>query len=385
MGYFCDEKENTYKLYFDEENYGRRVIKKIDKEFLNEIISKSSCYLSSMVKENGQFEYGINPVNNFFFVTYNILRHTGTIWSLLMQYQTTNDDSLIPKINSTLEYMFNEIEYKSYDVAYLVERKSNEIKIGGNAVAIITLVTYMEVFKTDKYVDLITKLGNGILEMQEPDGSFYHVLNFPDFSRKERVRIVYYDGEAAFALSSLYGVVKNEIYLNAAQKAIDYFIDNKYEKYRDHWIAYSVNEITKYIPSDKYLSFGLKNANVNLERIYNQDTSYHTYMELLMSTFRLYERIVDNNIEVSYMKKFDVEKFILTIYRRAHHMLNGYLFSEIAMYMASPETVVETFCVRHDSFRIRIDDVQHFIGGYVMFLEDFDRLEEYYNKFFNAH
>lgn len=33
MGYFCDEKENTYKLYFDEENYGRRVIKKIDKEF----------------------------------------------------------------------------------------------------------------------------------------------------------------------------------------------------------------------------------------------------------------------------------------------------------------------------------------------------------------
>jgi hypothetical protein len=338
-----------------------------------------------MVKENGQFEYGINPVNNFFFVTYNILRHTGTIWSLLMQYQTTNDDNLIPKINSTLEYMFNEIEYKSYDVAYLVERKSNEIKIGGNAVAIITLVTYMEVFKTDKYVDLITKLGNGILEMQEPDGSFYHVLNFPDFSRKERVRIVYYDGEAAFALSSLYGVVKNEIYLNAAQKAIVYFIDNKYEKYRDHWIAYSVNEITKYIPSDKYLSFGLKNANVNLERIYNQDTSYHTYMELLMSTFRLYERIVDNNIEVSYMKKFDVEKFILTIYRRAHHMLNGYLFSEIAMYMASPETVVETFCVRHDSFRIRIDDVQHFIGGYVMFLEDFDRLEEYYNKFFNAH
>ena len=40
-------------------------LQKIDKDFLNEVVSKSSCYLSSMVKENGQFEYGINPVNNF--------------------------------------------------------------------------------------------------------------------------------------------------------------------------------------------------------------------------------------------------------------------------------------------------------------------------------
>lgn len=104
-----------------------------------------------------------------------------------------------------------------------------------------------------------------------------------------------------------------------------------------------------------------------------------------MSTFCLYERIIENNISVSYMKQFDVKKFILTIYKRAHHMLNGYLFPEIAMYMESPETVAETFCVRHDSFRIRIDDVQHFIGGYFLFLENFDKLEKYFQEFFSEY
>ncbi len=384
-GYFCDENKKTYKLYFDEENYGRRVVNKLDKPFLNNIIMKSSHFLSEMVKDDGQFKYGINSCNNFFFTSYNILRHTGTIWSILMQYQTTNDEALIPKIDSTIKYMLHEIEYMNDDTAFLVERKSNEIKIGGNAVAIITLSTYMEVFQTDEYNELVKKLGNGILMMQEHNGSFYHVLNYPDFSKKERERIVYYDGEAAFALSKVYGVTKNEVFLNAAEKAVDYFIKNSYEKYRDHWIAYSINEITKYKPEDKYFSFGLKNADLNLDRIYNQDTSYHTYMELLMSTFCLYERIIENNISVSYMKQFDVKKFILTIYKRAHHMLNGYLFPEIAMYMESPETVAETFCVRHDSFRIRIDDVQHFIGGYFLFLENFDKLEKYFQEFFSEY
>lgn len=377
-GYVIDETKATHKLYPDDENYGRRIVRRLDKEAVGWLIRTSSEFLSEMVLEDGKFNYGINPVNNHFFTSYNILRHSGTIWSLVMQYNTTKNADLIPKIKSTINYMLNEIEYMNDDTAFLVERKSNEIKIGGNAVVIIALTTYMEVFESDEYVELLTKLGNGILTMQETDGSFFHVLNFPDYSRKEQYRIVYYDGEAAFALSKMYGLTKDKKYLDGAEKAVNYFIRNNYIKYRDHWIAYSINEITKYIPSDEFFSFGLKNANENLTRIYEQDTSYHTYLELLMVTFELYERIIENNITVSYMSKFEFGNFIKTIFRRAHHMLNGYLYPEIAMYMESPETVVNTFCVRHDSFRIRIDDVQHFIGGYYGFYNNIEKLEKYY-------
>ena len=172
-------------------------------------------------------------------------------------------------------------------------------------------------------------------------------------------------------------------YLTCAKKALDYFIRNDYVRFCDHWIAYAVNEVTMYDASEKYLNFGLKNANENLNKIFNQDTTFHTFLELLMAAFELYERIKEKGLSASYMKKFNHEAFIRTIYRRAHYMLNGFLYPEFAMYMKNPDAVAETFCVRHDSYRIRIDDVQHYIGGYYNFYKHFDKLEQYYGEITN--
>ena len=380
VGYICDEDKKLYKLYTDEENYGRRILSELTKEDIRKVIETSSWFLSACVKEDGKFDYGINPVNDFHFVTYNILRHTGTIWSLIMQYDTTKDKKLLPKIESTIGFLLQNIEYSDSEHAHLVERKADEIKLGGNAVAVITLSTYAAIFETDKYNELISKLANSILSMQEEDGSYYHVLSFPGFERKERDRIVYYDGEATFALARAYSITHDRRYLEAAEKALDYFIENDYTRFCDHWIAYSVNEVTIYDPQEKYLNFGLKNANDNLNKMFNQDTTFHTFLELLMAAFELYERIKEKKIYVSYMQKFNFEAFIRTIYRRAHYMLGGYLYPEIAMYMKVPSSIVYTFCVRHDSYRIRIDDVQHYIGGYYNFYKHFDKLNEYYKQ-----
>ncbi len=383
VGYICDDDMSTCKLYPDEENYGRRVIGELAKEDIGRVIRKSSVYLANAIAENGRFDYGVNPVTDFHFVTYNILRHAGTIWSVIMQYDTTHDESLVPKIESAIGYMLDSVEIPDDDHAYLIERKSDEVKLGGNAVVIITLSTYMSVFKNDKYKELIRKIANSILDCQEADGSYYHVLSYPDYKRKERDRIVYYDGEATFALARAYSVTGDERFLNGAKKALDYFIENDYTRFCDHWIAYSVNEVTMYDPQEKYLNFGLRNANENLTRIFNQDTTFHTFLELLMAAYELYDRVVSNNLRASYMQKFNKEAFIRTIYRRAHYMLNGYLYPEFAMYMKNPLSVAETFCVRHDSYRIRIDDVQHYIGGYYHFYKHFDELQKNYDEILN--
>ncbi len=382
VGYISDG-DSLYKLYPDEENYGRRILNQLKKSDIENVIQKSSVYLSNALDENGRFDYGVNPVNDVHFTSYNILRHTGTIWSVIMQYETTKDKTLIPKIESAIRYMTDSMEQPDKDHAYLIEKKSDEVKLGGNAVAIITLSTYMQVFKNDKYKELVRKTANSIIDCQDSDGSYYHVLSYPGYERKERDRIVYYDGEATFALARAYSVTGDAKYLTCAKKALDYFIRNDYVRFCDHWIAYAVNEVTMYDASEKYLNFGLKNANENLNKIFNQDTTFHTFLELLMAAFELYERIKENGLSASYMKKFNHEAFIRTIYRRAHYMLNGFLYPEFAMYMKNPDAVAETFCVRHDSYRIRIDDVQHYIGGYYNFYKHFDKLEQYYREITN--
>ena len=376
-GFFAEDL-SIYELNTSEIDYGRRPASASYDEILS-YVNTGSKFLFDSLLPNGRFIYGYQPFFNKEIKSYNILRHTTTTWTLLNQYKMTKDESLVEKIDRAIEYMTSSyIEEMNENTSYLIERETGEIKLGGNGVAVVVLCVYMEIFNTPKYKNVLRILGNVILDLQDKKtGEYFHVLSYPEFSPKEKHRTVYYDGEATFALSKLYSLTGDNKWLEAAKLAVDNFISNHYEKHVDHWVAYSINELSKHISEEKYLSFGLMNAQVNLDRIYNRDTSFHTYMEMLMITFELLTRIKDMNLNISYLKEsFDENKFKRTIFKRANHMLNGYLYPEYAMYYKSPMSVLGSFCVRHHSHRVRIDDVQHFLGGYYLYLQYYDKLSE---------
>ncbi|OAV74809.1 hypothetical protein Barb7_01634 [Bacteroidales bacterium Barb7] len=374
LGFFCDEQNNIYPLYGGGLDYGRRTVDLVDDDVISEVILNASTYLYRQLDAGGHFTYGHFPIFDNTMTGYNIVRHTTAIWSLINLYRMTNDTALVPRLDSAIAYLLKGfIEYKSAGVAYVVERGAGEIKLGGNGVAIIMLSEYMDVFGTDKYAETVAHLANGILELENlKDGTYYHVLNYPGFSRKEKYRIIYYDGEATFGLIRAYAFTKDKRYLAAAAAAVEHFIKSDYTGYRDHWVAYAMNEITKYIREPRYYEFALKNVQNNLKAIYNRETSFHTYLELLMVGWQTYRRIVDSGMPLDYLNGFDVKRFSETIYKRARHMLNGYFYPEYAMYMKAPDKIVHSFFVRHHDYRVRIDDVQHFIGGYYYYTLYFD-------------
>ena len=374
MGYFCDENDDVYPLYNDGMDTGRRQAM-VDDAYLEPLVLGASAYLYDLIQPDGQFIYGYYPVFDNWMTGYNIVRHASSLWSLLNLYRMTGDESLVEGIDRGLDYTVDCIAYQDPETAYLVEHKVDEIKLGGNGVAIVAMTEYMDIFDSDKYKTLVEHLANGILALQEKDtGAYYHVLNYPDFSRKEAYRTVYYDGEATFALARAYTFTGQQRFLDGACKAVDYFIENNYARYRDHWVAYSLHEVTKYVPEPRYFAFAMENVFRNIDRIYNQTTSYHTYLELLAISWQTYQRAVDLGIDVESVPGFDAEYFAQALYRRAVYMLNSYFFPEYAMYMKVPKDALGAFFVRHDSFRVRIDDIQHFIGGYYYFLTNYDSI-----------
>jgi hypothetical protein len=363
-------------------DYGRRIIESVTGDYVGSLMKSSTKYLINSLQADGKFVYGQYPTYDRIIPGYNILRHNAAVWSLVTQYDAASGEAHKKAIESSKGFMLKEIVYNQNagGAAFAVERGSNEIKLGGNAITICALAEYMETFQTDEYVGLCEKLGDGMLTMMDQkSGKYYHVLYYgeagkSDFSRKVAYRTVYYDGEATLALVKLYSLTGDEKWLNAAKAAVEYFIREDYVLYKDHWVAYAMNEITKYVDDERYYEFALRNANENLDKIYYRVTSYHTYMELLMETFELYDRIVENNIQVDYLEEFQDKYFIDTIFQRADHMLNGYFYPEYAMYLKKPAKILGTFFVRHDGYRIRIDDVQHFIGGYDQYREDYSKL-----------
>ena len=47
------------------------------------------------------------------------------------------------------------------------------------------------------------------------------------------------------------------------------------------------------------------------------------------------------------------------------------MFPEMAMFMKRPERIVHGFYTRHDKFRMRIDDQEHFLSGLINFFDYF--------------
>lgn len=375
LGWFCDETDAVYELIHDGPSYGRRKSPLVDDAYAKRLMESAGRHLVSQINPDGSFVYGLYPRFDKNVSGYDIVRHAGAIWALANMYRLTGDPKLPEQAASTIEYLLKSLTYADSRTAYILKGKKDEIELGASGLAIIALTEYMDATGDDSYLDVCRDLGNGIIALQDQDtGEFYHVLN-TDFSRKEKFRVIYYDGESTFGLCRMYGMTGERMWLDAARLAVDHFIEADYTEHRDHWVAYSMNEITKYVDDPDYYAFGLRNAQINLEQIGKTTTTYHTHLELLMATFELYMRALERGVRVDYLEDgFQLDQFLKTVNIRTDRMLDGYFYPEYAMYMANPQRILNTFMVRHDGYRVRIDDVQHNIGGFYLYYKNYDKL-----------
>lgn len=374
-GWLCDGEKAVYALSASGSSCGRRQVQGLNAQDAQALTRDAAAWLTDQTREDGTFPPSIAPQWGQVEEAYNVVHHAGALWALVQQYAQAADEDLKAAIDRAAAYLADQVLYQNETTAYLYEENSDEIKLGGSALAAVAMAEYDAVFETDTYEKVSRALGNGLLAQQDPEtGAFCHVLN-KDFSVKEQERTVYYDEEAAFALARLYGRTQDETYLAGAQAAARHFLSAERGTYRDHWTACVMNELTKYVTDNAdYYAFALNNAQGLLGEIEACERAEPTYLEFLMNTFELYHRMMSRGAEVA---GFEEARFLTAITDRALGMLDGYCYPETAMYYQEPDRILHSFVNRQDGGRVSLDNFQHNMSAYLLYQKNYGELVYY--------
>ena len=363
-GFFIDDEE-VYELHSKGYRKGLRKINHLEEE-IDQLIESSTTFLQNMLLDSGKYIYGYFPHFDKEIRFYNILRHSSSTYALIEGLAYLGK-SLQP-VEKAIDYIISNQLLEVGDKAYIYDdtNESNEIKLGQNASFIFAVCEYLKHEDNLEYLKNAQKVAKGILTMiDKKTYETTHILNYPDLSVKEKFRIIYYDGEAALALLRLYQKDKNELWLKTVEKLMDRFIEKKYWQYHDHWLGYCTNELVQINPQDRYFEFGIKNVNNYLDYIKNRETTFPTFLEMLMATYRLVTKAKETGFEelVKYLKE------VIDI--RADYQRVGFFYPEIAMYFKNPSRILGSFFIKHHGYRVRIDDIEHYLSGYVQYQREF--------------
>jgi len=343
------------------------------KNHINELVKNNAYYLYKQIKSDGELNYGYFPVYDRKINNYNIVRHCTALYSLLETFDIQYQDSYLDSIRLSIDYVINGFYVEKNETdSFIIDKireSEYEIKLGANAAAILMLTKYQEITGDNKFEIYAVKLANGILNcMLNQDNKFIHVLNYPDFKLKDKFRIIYYDGEAVFSLMRLYKITRSKNLLKVIELIVDNFVIEEYQKYHDHWLSYCINELTEELPKVEYFKLGIENYTKHFKFLIERKTVNATFLEMLMAAYKMVSRVNDKEL----LEKAELEKLKSLIEFRSSYQLTGYFYPEVAMYMKSPKTILHSFYSRPDRFRVRIDDQEHNLSGFISYLRHFE-------------
>ena len=252
--------------------------------------------------------------------------------------------------------------------------EEGEVKLGGNALAILALVYHLRTVDDPEHLAAAQALARWIVQVQKENGAFgIHKMAFPDERRMDFTSI-YYPGEAIYALAQLYELDRRREWLEAAAKNAGYLITERDRELKtdalphDHWLLYGLAKLARAAPAPLWKRHGLRIAR-GIIATQNRDA---TPLDWTGSFYRPPRSTPTatrtEGLGAAYALASDndhgLKEAILDAYcRGVGFQLQTQFHPEKAMYLSDPRRVLGGFHRSLTDYEIRIDYNQHNISS----------------------
>ena len=359
-----------------EEDYSSIEIVDLSYEKINNSLNPAEKWLTSNLKEKGCFNYIYDPSTEEYPTKNNMIRQL--MASRLLAEMTQTNSSLETLHQKNLDFIFEYWYKENNDTGYIFY--DNKSKLGANAMALRTLA-YSPFF--DDYQENAKKLANSIFSLQNTNGSFEPWYIAPDYEYDKDYLLTFYSGEAILSLVEMYIKTNDSVYLDAAVKSQDFYIDRYVVNLEDNyypayvpWHTQSLNKLYKItgeqkyadaimVLNDKLLEIQDTSNNSTLGRFY--DPSHPEYGTPHSSSDGVYTEGLAYAYEIASLTN-DAKhqgKYKTGIILGVHNLIN-------LQYNNSDKKTNGAIRYSNDDYRLRIDTTQHAIDAFGKILDVFD-------------
>jgi hypothetical protein len=216
-------------------------------------ISLSADYLERSCDANGKFAYLVDINSEGVLPSYNIVRHAGAIYALAMLNRVHPDPNAVNAMVRAANFIrTNYIAPDTRSNALAVWSRplpmNTEAELGAAGLGLVALAEVEHAQPNTVPLAQLQALGRFILFLQKPDGSFYSKYR-ADTGLVRDWQSLYYPGEAALGLISLYELDHSRAWLIAAGRALSYLARRRtspQEPPPDHWALIATGKLLPY-------------------------------------------------------------------------------------------------------------------------------------------
>ena len=214
-------------------------------------------YLVRMQRPDGSFIYSYDPVTDLSSNSNNIVRHAGTILSLVDLYAATGNRKFLKaaeKAAGFLETRFRRYgEDRSSKAIYVLDF-DHKAKLGANGLALIALTRLAEFDLRPKRLRDANAIAEMILLMQRKDGGFESYYRLHEEDPAGDVSL-YYPGEAMLGLIRLYRITGDARFMESAGRGAEYAIKSQRTLGSlplDAWLVQALEALYSLNPKEEY-------------------------------------------------------------------------------------------------------------------------------------
>ncbi len=217
----------------------------MDPKMAFEIARDGALFLSHIVlNRTGEFVYEFDHMTRKVSKKYNILRHCGCAWAMLDVYSDFQDDRIADAADKALKFLVRKRMVRFANGRVIKEE--GYTKVGGNALAILALLRFHQIFGERKYMNYCEDLAYYIRYCTTEEGDIQcHKRSLQD-NTCANFTSEYYPGEAVLAFAELWLHTKNEGYFDVAVKIAKFLRRNRDvgpNMVQDHWLLQGLEKL----------------------------------------------------------------------------------------------------------------------------------------------